>query len=198
MATPRRLLPSISLLMAFESVIRTGSTLAAAQDLSLTQGAVSRLIQNLEAQLGVQLFRREGRRLVPTENALAYARDVAKAMAQIEGEAEADEARAWSAPFAQSGHRAALKAWPRVQAELPAVPEPLLLQWAQARKLWLQPPASEQLLSVAQWQAAWQQAAPQLSQMPQLSEVWRQTQHGSPVPAAQQGSAAAAVEYFAP
>ena len=40
--------------MAFESVIRTGSTLAAAHDLSLTQGAVSRLIQNLEAQLGVQ------------------------------------------------------------------------------------------------------------------------------------------------
>ena len=80
MATPRRLLPSVSLLMAFESVIRTGSTLAAAHDLSLTQGAVSRLIQNLEAQLGVQLFRREGRRLVPTENALAYARDVAKAM----------------------------------------------------------------------------------------------------------------------
>ncbi|GGW47317.1 LysR family transcriptional regulator [Gemmobacter lanyuensis] len=80
MATPRRLLPSVSLLMAFESVIRTGSTLAAAHDLSLTQGAVSRLIQNLEAQLGVQLFRREGRRLVPTENALSYARDVAKAM----------------------------------------------------------------------------------------------------------------------
>jgi len=80
MATPRRLLPSVSLLMAFESVIRTGSTLAAAHDLSLTQGAVSRLIQNLEAQLGVALFRREGRRLVPTDTALAYARDVAKAM----------------------------------------------------------------------------------------------------------------------
>lgn len=83
MATPRRLLPSVSLLMAFESVIRTGSTMAAAQDLSLTQGAVSRLIQNLEAQLGVQLFRREGRRLVPTGNALAYARDVAKALDTI-------------------------------------------------------------------------------------------------------------------
>lgn len=124
--------------------------------------------------------------------------DVAKAMAQIEGEAEADEARAWSAPFAQSGHRAALKAWPRVQAELPAVPEALLLQWAQARKLWLQPPASEQLVSVTQWQSAWQQAAPQLLQIPQWSEVWLQTQHGSPVPAAKQGSAAAAVEYFAP
>lgn len=80
MATPRRLLPSVSLLMAFESVLRTGSTLAAAQDLNLTQGAVSRLIQNLEAQLGVQLFRREGRRLVPTDNALAYGREVARAM----------------------------------------------------------------------------------------------------------------------
>ncbi|MGB5837451.1 MAG: LysR family transcriptional regulator [Albidovulum sp.] len=80
MATPRRLLPSISLLTAFESVIRTGSTLAAARDLDLTQGAVSRLIQNLEAQLGVTLFLRERRRLVPTDHALAYARDVEKAL----------------------------------------------------------------------------------------------------------------------
>lgn len=80
MATPRRLLPSISLLAAFESVIRTGSTLAAARDLDLTQGAVSRLIQNLEAQLGVTLFLRERRRLVPTDHAVAYARDVVKAL----------------------------------------------------------------------------------------------------------------------
>ncbi|MCX8508588.1 MAG: LysR family transcriptional regulator [Rhodobacteraceae bacterium] len=80
MATPRRFLPSVSLLQAFESVCRTGSTLAAARDLDLTQGAVSRLIQNLEAQLGVALFLREGRRLVPTDAALAYARDVVKAL----------------------------------------------------------------------------------------------------------------------
>lgn len=80
MAHPRRLLPSISLLAAFESVIRTGSTLAAARDLDLTQGAVSRLIQNLEAQLGVTLFLRERRRLIPTDHALAYARDVVKAL----------------------------------------------------------------------------------------------------------------------
>jgi DNA-binding transcriptional LysR family regulator len=80
MATPRRFLPSISLLAAFESVCRTGSTLAAARDLDLTQGAVSRLIQNLEAQLGATLFLREGRRLVPTDGAQAYARDVVKAL----------------------------------------------------------------------------------------------------------------------
>lgn len=80
MAMPRRLLPSVSLLTAFEAVIRTGSTLAAAQDLDLTQGAVSRLIQSLEAQLGVTLFLRERRRLRPTDHALAYARDVGKAL----------------------------------------------------------------------------------------------------------------------
>ncbi len=80
MATPRRLLPSISLLAAFEAVVRTGSTLAAARDLDLTQGAVSRLIQNLETQLGVTLFLRERKRLIPTDQALAFARDVVKAL----------------------------------------------------------------------------------------------------------------------
>ena len=68
MAAPRRFLPSISLLSAFEAVCRTGSTLGAARDLNLTQGAVSRLIQNLETQLGVTLFLRERRRLVPSSN----------------------------------------------------------------------------------------------------------------------------------
>ena len=83
MTLPRRYIPSVSLLAAFEAVCRLGSTAAAARELSLTQGAVSRLVQNLEGQLGVQLFRREGRRLKPTEPALAYARDVRKALELI-------------------------------------------------------------------------------------------------------------------
>ena len=80
MATPRRFLPSISLLTAFESVCRTGSTVAAARDLDLTQGVVSRLVQTLEAQLGVTLFLRQNRRMVPTEAALAYAREIGRAL----------------------------------------------------------------------------------------------------------------------
>jgi len=78
--TARRYLPSTSLLAAFEAVCRTGSTAAAARELSLTQGAVSRLVQQLEGQLQVQLFRRERRRLVVTGAAQAYARDVRKAL----------------------------------------------------------------------------------------------------------------------
>ena len=80
MTVARRFLPSLSLLTAFEAVVRTGSTSAAAQELDLTQGTVSRLIQNLEAQLGAALFLRDGRRLRPTGAALAYARDVRRAI----------------------------------------------------------------------------------------------------------------------
>jgi DNA-binding transcriptional LysR family regulator len=79
-ATPRRYLPSVSLLAAFEAVCRTGSAAEAARELSLTQGTVSRLVQSLEDQLGVRLFRRERKRLYPTEAARTYAQDVRRAL----------------------------------------------------------------------------------------------------------------------
>lgn len=121
--------------------------------------------------------------------------NVAQAMAHVEGLVAADETPAWNAAFAQPGHRAALKAWPRVQKELPGVPTGLLMPWAQAGRLWLQAPESEQIVTYAQWQAAWQQVLPGLTL---ADAAWRQTPHGSLVPAQSQGSAAAAVEYFAP
>jgi LysR family transcriptional regulator, glycine cleavage system transcriptional activator len=80
MALPRRYLPSLSLLSAFEAVVRTGSTQAAAHELDLSQGTVSRLVQNLEAQVGVALFLRGHGRLRPTDAARAYARDLRRAM----------------------------------------------------------------------------------------------------------------------
>lgn len=84
MSRPRRYLPSVSLLSAFEAVLRTGSTAAAARDLDLSQGAVSRLVQNLEAQLGQPLFERQRRRLVATEAARAYGRDISRALDLIQ------------------------------------------------------------------------------------------------------------------
>lgn len=81
---PRRFLPSISLLAAFEAVLRTGSTAAAARELALTQGAVSRLIQSLEEQLGRPLFERHRRRLKATPNAEAYGREVTRALDLIQ------------------------------------------------------------------------------------------------------------------
>jgi DNA-binding transcriptional LysR family regulator len=81
---PRRFLPSVSLLSAFEAVLRTGSTAAAARELDLTQGAVSRLVQSLEAQLGQPLFARHRRRLIATEAARAYGRDISRALDLIQ------------------------------------------------------------------------------------------------------------------
>jgi len=84
MSRPRRFLPSISLLAAFEAVLKSGSTAAAARELHLSQGAVSRLVQNLEKQLGCALFVRRRRRLIPTDAACEYGRDIAKALELIQ------------------------------------------------------------------------------------------------------------------
>lgn len=76
----RRLFPSTAALMALDAAARTGSFTAAARELSLTQGAVSRQVAQIEAQLGVALFRRAGRRVEPTEAGAAYARRVRAAL----------------------------------------------------------------------------------------------------------------------
>jgi DNA-binding transcriptional LysR family regulator len=80
----RRFLPHISHLSAFEAVLRNGSTAAAARELNLTQSTVSRLIQTLEQQLGRPLFDRYRQRLVPTEAAQAYGRDISRALDLIQ------------------------------------------------------------------------------------------------------------------
>lgn len=80
----RRFLPSVSLLSAFEAVLRTGSTAAAARELNLTQSTVSRLVQTLEAQLGRPLFERHRQRLVATDAATAYGKDVSRALDLIQ------------------------------------------------------------------------------------------------------------------
>ncbi len=81
---PRRFLPSVSLLFAFEAVLKTGSTAAAARELNLTQSTVSRLLQNLEQQLGRPLFERYRQKLTPTQAALAYGKDITRALDLIQ------------------------------------------------------------------------------------------------------------------
>lgn len=56
-------------LQAFREVMRTGSVSEAARILGRTQPAASALIANLEAELGLCLFRRQRGKLVPTPEA---------------------------------------------------------------------------------------------------------------------------------
>ena len=69
---PRRLTPSMSLLIAFEAAARHCSFTKAADELALTQSAVSRQVQALESQLEVSLFKREGRRIELTAAGALY------------------------------------------------------------------------------------------------------------------------------
>jgi LysR family glycine cleavage system transcriptional activator len=77
---PRRYLPPIPALMALESVDRLGTASAAADELSLTQGAISRALQGLEHQLGVPLLNRERQRLRLTPAGQDYVAEVRKAL----------------------------------------------------------------------------------------------------------------------
>jgi DNA-binding transcriptional LysR family regulator len=83
MTIPRRFLPSIAALRALEALDRLGSASAAARELSLTQGAVSRQMQALEAQMGVPLALRKGKQLALTDPARAYAAEIRHALGQI-------------------------------------------------------------------------------------------------------------------
>ena len=83
MSYQRRLLPSTSMLMALDAAARTGSFTAAARELNLTQGAISRQVSALEDQLDVVLFERAGKTILLTEAGKIYAREVGVALQAI-------------------------------------------------------------------------------------------------------------------
>ncbi|MBW8882961.1 MAG: LysR family transcriptional regulator, partial [Asticcacaulis sp.] len=83
MLAPRRFLPALSHLQAFEAAARTGSVTQAARELNLTQSAVSRQIKSLEDQLEVELFHRERQTIRLTLGGEAYARDIRDALKRI-------------------------------------------------------------------------------------------------------------------
>lgn len=76
-------LPALDLLKAFEAAARHLSFTKAAADLFLSQSAVSRQIQQLEEQLGVQLFLRRTRALLLTDAGQRYYRDVSQVLQQL-------------------------------------------------------------------------------------------------------------------
>lgn len=82
----RRNIPSMNALTAFEAAARHGNFTRAAQELALTESAVSRQIRVLEEQLGLHLFTRTKKRVVLTSAGEIYGRQVKEILAQIERE----------------------------------------------------------------------------------------------------------------
>lgn len=67
-----RRLPSLNALKAFEAAARHQSFTRAAEELSVTQGAVSHQVKALELELGIRLFDRERQKLSITRAGLTY------------------------------------------------------------------------------------------------------------------------------
>ena len=76
----RENLPSISALQAFRSAARHESFTRAAEELNLTQGAISHQIKGLEDLLGVPLFLRIKRHLKLTQQGRDYLAEVTEAL----------------------------------------------------------------------------------------------------------------------
>jgi LysR family transcriptional regulator, glycine cleavage system transcriptional activator len=76
--------PSTMALLCFEASARHTSFTRAAQELHLTQGAVSRQVIGLEERLGVALFVRERASLALTPAGTAYLADVRPALVALE------------------------------------------------------------------------------------------------------------------
>ena len=76
-------LPPLNALRAFEAAGRHLSFKAAAAELCVTQGAVSRHVLNLESFLGVSLFVRSHRQVSLTPEGLAYLKEARDALLRI-------------------------------------------------------------------------------------------------------------------
>lgn len=84
---PRRP-PPLQALRALEAAVRHQSYTLAAEELALTQSAVSHQMRELETLLGEKLFRRVGRQMVPTLHARAMAARVHEGLRMLESAVE--------------------------------------------------------------------------------------------------------------
>src|SRR5882762_11455774 len=90
--SPRGFNVGIKHIRAVNSVALNGSFTAAAADLGMTQSAVSRLVLQLEHQLGVSLFLRSTRNVVLTAPGREFTASTQRLLADLA--AQVDNARA--------------------------------------------------------------------------------------------------------
>ncbi|WP_036191343.1 LysR family transcriptional regulator [Marinobacterium lacunae] len=104
-------LPSLNALRAFNETARTLSMTRAAEVLHVTHGAVSRQIRQLEEQLSVSLFRREGRGLLLTPEGEMLRASTSQAFDQLEQACVQLKRRASDAPILLSCSGSFLARW---------------------------------------------------------------------------------------
>ena len=96
----RRQLPPLNALKTFESAARHLSFLRAAEELSVTPGAVSRQVRALEEWLGIALFKRAHKQVSLTTEGRAYWDDVSPSLESIAAATARISERAQTRPLA--------------------------------------------------------------------------------------------------
>jgi DNA-binding transcriptional LysR family regulator len=84
----RRKLPTSASLQAFESAARHGNFARAAEELALTEGAISRQIARLESLLMCKLFERVGNRVSLNPNGARYAHHVREILERLDRDSQ--------------------------------------------------------------------------------------------------------------
>lgn len=118
-------LPPLNALPVFEAVARLNSFSLAAKELAVSQSAVSHRIKQLETYLGEELFWRQGRRVVLTDEGREYLEAVSSALLQIERASEQllgrEEARLRLSVFSSFAVRWLVPRLPELQRRYPQV-----------------------------------------------------------------------------
>lgn len=118
-------LPPLSALRAFEATARLGSVTAAADELSVTHGAVSRQLKSLDEHFGVALFTKAGRGLVLTHHGERLQSGVGDAFAKLRDSCTLLKHEVKEAPFTLACPGSLLARWliPRLDRLNHALPE---------------------------------------------------------------------------
>lgn len=90
-------------LRAFRAIMQNGSTIAAAQQLGVSQPSISRLLAELEAARGEQLFTRANGRLAPRPAAELLMPEVVRTLAAMDGLTRTGAAQAHALSVAAPG-----------------------------------------------------------------------------------------------
>ncbi|WP_110693486.1 LysR family transcriptional regulator [Salinicola halophyticus] len=117
-------LPPLNALRAFESTARLGSVTAAARELHVTHGAVSRQLRTLEQHFGAALFDKAGRGIVLTVHGRELHQSVGEAFSRLNEGCVALRRRLDEAPFTLACPGSLLARWliprlDRLNADLP-------------------------------------------------------------------------------
>lgn len=119
-------MPPLSALRAFEATARLGSVTSAADELSVTHGAISRQLKSLDEHFGVPLFTKAGRGLMLTPHGEQLQSGLSEAFTKLRDSCAALKRDVEEAPFTLACPGSLLARWliprlDRLHRELPAL-----------------------------------------------------------------------------